>query len=262
MPRFTIGSSLKMYFGHGRQVEWTRRVAAIAADHPAVRDGVVQPFVIPTFPSITAVRELAAPAGMLVGAQDVHWEESGAYTGEVSASELAEIGVRLVEIGHAERRSLFSETDHTAALKVEASLRHGLTPVLCIGEEERGSPGAAAQACLRQLDACLAVVRSKGTAGSVIVAYEPVWAIGRPVPAPDGHIRIVTGSLRSSLSGDRLLTDARVIYGGSAGPGLLTRIAPDVDGMFLGRFAHDPAAFGAILDEAWEIGVGSDSRGS
>jgi triosephosphate isomerase len=262
MPRFTVGSSLKMYFGHGRQVEWTRRVAEIAVDHPAVRGGVVLPFVIPTFPSITAVRELAAPAGMLVGAQDLHWEEPGAYTGEVSASELAEIGVQLVEIGHAERRSLFGETDHTAALKVEVSLRHGMTPVLCIGEEELGPPEAAVRACLRQLNACLAVARSKGTTGSIIVAYEPVWAIGRPVPAPDDHIRTVTGSLRAGLSSDGLLTDARVIYGGSAGPGLLTRIAPDVDGMFLGRFAHDPAAFGAILDEAWEIGVGSDCRRS
>lgn len=259
MPRFTIGSSLKMYFGHRRQVEWTRQVARIAADHPAVRDGVVQPFVIPTFPSITAVRDLAVPAGLLVGAQDVHWEDPGAYTGEVSAAELAEIGVQLVEIGHAERRSMFGETDIDAALKLEASLRHGMTPVLCIGEEERGEHAPAIRACLRQLEACLAVARSAGTAGSLIVAYEPVWAIGQPTPAPDHHIRAVTRALRTHLSDDGLVQQARVIYGGSAGPGLLTRIAPDVDGMFLGRFAHDPAAFKDILDEAWNIGFGDDS---
>ncbi|WP_307086812.1 triose-phosphate isomerase family protein [Arthrobacter agilis] len=262
VPRFTIGSSLKMYFGHRRQVEWTRRVAEIAADHPAVRDGLVQPFVIPTFPSIAAVHQQADPAGMLVGAQDVHWEDSGAYTGEVSAPELAELGVALVEIGHAERRALFGETDSTAALKVAASLRHGLVPVLCIGEQDRGTPAAAAEECLRQLEACLAAARRQETGGALVVAYEPVWAIGQPVPAPDAHIRAVTSALRAHLLDDGLVPDARVIYGGSAGPGLLTRIASDVDGMFLGRFAHDPAAFGAILDEASDIGGGSDSRTS
>lgn len=259
MPRFIIGSSLKMYFGHRRQLEWTSRVAEIASTHPAVRQGVVQPFVIPTFPSISAVRDLAAPAGLLVGAQDVHWEDGGAYTGEVSAAELAEIGATLVEIGHAERRSMFGETDHSAALKVRASFRHGLVPVLCIGEEERSGHASAIQACLRQLDACLAVARSEGIGGRIIVAYEPVWAIGRADPAPDAHIRSVTGALRAHVRDDGLLQDARVIYGGSAGPGLLTRIAPDVDGMFLGRFAHDPEAFREIMDEAWEIGAGDDS---
>ncbi|MFJ6000543.1 triose-phosphate isomerase family protein [Arthrobacter sp. NPDC092385] len=259
MPRFTIGSSLKMYFGHQRQLEWTRRVAEIASTHPAVQQGVVEPFVIPTFPSIAAVRDLATPGGLLVGAQDVHWEDAGAYTGEVSAAELAEIGVRLVEIGHAERRSMFGETDSSAALKVRASLRHGLVPVLCIGEEERGEYASAIRACLRQLEACLAVTRREGVGGELIVAYEPVWAIGRSEPAPDTHIRAVTGALRAHLADDGLVRQGRVIYGGSAGPGLLTRIAPDVDGMFLGRFAHDPAAFEDILDEAWEIGFGDDS---
>ncbi|MEG9249721.1 triose-phosphate isomerase family protein [Arthrobacter sp. Soc17.1.1.1] len=259
MPRFTIGSSLKMYFGHRQQLEWTRRVAEIASTHPAVQQDVVEPFVIPTFPSIGAVRDLAAPGGLLVGAQDVHWEDAGAYTGEVSAAELAEVGVRLVEIGHAERRSMFGETDSTAALKVRATLRHGLVPVLCIGEEERGEHGPAVHACLRQLEACLAAARRDGTGGRVIVAYEPVWAIGRSDPAPDTHIRAVTSALRAHLADDPLVQEPRVIYGGSAGPGLLTRIAPDVDGMFLGRFAHDPAAFRDILDEAWEIGSGDDS---
>ncbi|MHA7218106.1 triose-phosphate isomerase family protein [Arthrobacter sp. MDT1-48-3] len=259
MPRFTIGSSLKMYFGHRRQLEWTRQVAEIASTHPAVQQGVVEPFVIPTFPSIPAVRDLAVPGGLLVGAQDVHWEDAGAYTGEVSAAELAEIGVRLVEINHAERRSMFGETDSTAARKVLASLRHGLVPVLCIGEEEQGEHSSAIRACVQQLEACLAAARRDGTGGQVIVAYEPVWAIGKADPAPDTHIRAVTGALRAHLRDDGLVQEPRVIYGGSAGPGLLGRIAPDVDGMFLGRFAHDPAAFADILDEAWEIGVGDDS---
>ncbi|WP_306231299.1 triose-phosphate isomerase family protein [Agrococcus beijingensis] len=247
-----IGSSLKMYFGRARTLEWTRAVAEICADHPAVRGGLVEPFVIPTFPSIPDIAQLATDAGMLVGAQDLHWEDFGAFTGEVSAAELAEHGVALAEIGHAERRAMFGETDATVALKVAAALRHGIAPVLCIGETEEGSPGDAAAACVRQLGASLTLAREAGAAGRLVVAYEPVWAIGAPQPAPDDHIRAVAGALREHLADDPL--DAQVIYGGSAGPGLLPRIADSVDGMFLGRFAHDPAAFAAILDEVHELG--------
>ncbi|GEK79559.1 triose-phosphate isomerase family protein [Agrococcus baldri] len=243
-----IGSSLKMYFGRARTLEWTRAVAAICTEHPAVRQGLVEPFVIPSFPSIPEVIPVATAAGMLVGAQDLHWEDAGAYTGEVSAAELAEHGVALAEIGHAERRRMFGETDETVARKVAAALRHGIAPVLCIGEEIEGEPSAAAAACVAQLDASLALALERGLTGRLVVAYEPVWAIGAPAPADDAHIRAVGSALRAHLRGGAL--DAQVIYGGSAGPGLLPRIADSVDGMFLGRFAHEPAAFGAILDEA------------
>lgn len=248
-PRFLIGSSLKMYFGAARTLEWTQRVAALCRDHEAVLSGAVQPFVIPTFPSIPAVAAAAIPAGLEVGAQDVHWEVEGAYTGEVSAPELAEHGVTLVEIGHAERRSMFGETDAIVARKVRAALDAAIAPVLCIGEPVEDEPAAAAAACVTQLEAGLAAARERGVGGRLVVAYEPVWAIGAPEPASERHIRGVTSVLRAHLSGDDLV-EGSVIYGGSAGPGLLPRIASDVDGMFLGRFAHDPVAFGRILDEA------------
>ncbi|WP_413316572.1 triose-phosphate isomerase family protein [Agrococcus sp. 1P02AA] len=243
-----IGSSLKMYFGRARTLEWTRAVAAICAEHPAVRRGLVEPFVLPSFPSIPDVVPIATGAGMLVGAQDLHWEDAGAFTGEVSAAELAEHGVALAAIGHAERRRMFGETDETVALKVAAALRHGIAPVLCIGEEVRGDHDAAARACVAQLDASLALALEEGRSGRLVVAYEPVWAIGAPEPAGDEHIRAVGQALREHAAG--LPLDVQVIYGGSAGPGLLPRIADSVDGMFLGRFAHDPEAFAAILDEA------------
>ncbi|GAA2174290.1 triose-phosphate isomerase [Agrococcus versicolor] len=251
MPaRFVIGSSLKMYFGKAATERWTRDVAALCRVHEAVASGVVEPFVIPTFPSIPAVVDIAVPAGMTVGAQDVHWEPSGAFTGEVGAPELVEHGVRMVEIGHAERRAMFGETDETVARKVAASLEAGLAPVLCIGEVAQGDASAAAAACVQQLEASLRLARERGIGGRLVVAYEPVWAIGAPEPAGEAHIRGVTSVLRDHLGGDALLPGAQVIYGGSAGPGLLPRIAPDVDGMFLGRFAHDPAGFGRVLDEA------------
>jgi triosephosphate isomerase len=249
MARFLIGSSLKMYFGHKRTLEWVRSVADICAEHPATTSGLVQFFVIPTFPSIPAVVELARPAGVTVGAQDMHWEDSGPFTGEVSGTELAELGCTLVEIGHAERRAMFGETDEIVARKTLAALRNGLAPMPCVGEREPGTPGEAGEFCIRQLESALAPARAAGAGGPLVVAYEPIWAIGAPEPAPAAYVTGVCRALREHLAGDPLFPDAKVIYGGSAGPGLLPRIAGDVDGMFLGRFAHDPSAVRQILDE-------------
>jgi triosephosphate isomerase len=252
MARFWIGSSLKMYFSHRRTLDWTRAVAEICAEHPATAGGTVQFFVIPTFPSIPGVVELARPAGIAVGAQDVAWADVGAFTGEVGGPELAEVGCSLVAIGHAERRTLFGETDEIVARKTAAGLRNGLAPVLCLGEPDRdrsGHDASAAEVCIRQLESALGPAREAGTGGGLIVAYEPFWAIGAPEPAPPEHVTAVCRALREHLKGDALFPDAKVIYGGSAGPGLLPQIADDVDGMFLGRFAHDPSAVRRILDE-------------
>ncbi len=249
MARLLIGSSLKMYFGHRQTLDWVRAVAAICTEHPATVSGAVEFFVIPTFPSIPAVVEIARPAGIAVGAQDLHWADSGPFTGEVSAAELAELGCTLAEVGHAERRSLFGETDEMVAGKTHAALRHGLAPVECVGEPDQGPAELAVQVCLDQLERALAPARAAGTGGRLIVAYEPVWAIGAPTPAPPEHVRAVCGALREHLRADRLFPDAAVIYGGSAGPGLLPTIVDAVDGMFLGRFAHDPQAVRAVLDE-------------
>jgi len=249
MARFFIGSSLKMYFGHKRTLEWVRGVADICADHPATTGGTVQFFVIPTFPSIPGVLDIAAPAGIAVGGQDLHWEDVGPFTGEVSGAELAELGCTLVEVGHAERRAMFGETDEIVARKTLAGLRNGLAPVLCIGEAEPGAPAEAGALCIDQLESALAPARASRTGGQLLVAYEPIWAIGAPEPAPPEYVTTVCRALREHIGADELFPDSKVIYGGSAGPGLLPRIAADVDGMFLGRFAHDPSAVRRILDE-------------
>ncbi|WP_045296945.1 triose-phosphate isomerase family protein, partial [Microbacterium trichothecenolyticum] len=244
--RVTVGVSLKTYFGHERARAWFADVAQRAAAHPAVASGSVRLFVIPTYLQIPAALAAFAGTGVLVGAQDVSEYEPGAYTGEVTAAELAEVGVAVAEIGHAERRRLFDETDTVTAAKAAAALTHGITPVLCIGEAEHlGSP-AAALANVEQLSADL----EGAPEGPVIVAYEPVWAIGAAEPAPDAHIATVTRALRAAIEADPDRAGSVAIYGGSAGPGLLTRLGEAVDGLFLGRFAHDPDALVAVLDEA------------
>jgi triosephosphate isomerase len=246
--RYLIGASLKMYFSHARTVEWCRAVAAIARTHPAVAHGEAELFVIPGYLSVPAAREILGEH-VAVGAQDLSTEDTGAFTGEVSGATIAEFGCRVVEVGHAERRRLFGETDDIVRVKTAAALRHGLTPVLCIGESTHGTPAEAIRECLSQFDDAVSAARRAGDSGRIIVAYEPMWAIGAAQPASADYIREVCGTLRNHLSTRADARDSAVIYGGSAGPGLLTEIGDAVDGLFLGRFAHDPAAIGQILDE-------------
>jgi triosephosphate isomerase len=244
MPPIIVGVSLKMYFGHRQAGDWFAEVAGHLTAHPAIRTGRVRLFVAPTYLQILPAMQAFTGTGVLIGAQDVADDDAGPYTGEVSAAELAEVGVSIAEIGHAERRRLFGETDDLIARKVAAALRHGITPLLCIGEHT--AAGDAAGAVVEQLRAGLV----GAPAGPVIVAYEPVWAIGAAEPAAAGHIIAMTTALRTALDAMPDRAGSQVIYGGSAGPGLLTALGDAVDGLFLGRFAHDPAALLAVLDEA------------
>lgn len=250
-----LGVSLKMYFGYERTLAWSRAVAgavaANAAARRAVAEGEVELFVLPTAPAVLAAREILAPAGIGVGGQDLSWADAGAFTGELSGAVLAELGCGYAEVGHAERRRLLGEDDAMVAAKTAAALRNGLTPVLCVGEPERGTAEDAVEHCCREL---AAVVNPPGLdaapAGRLILAYEPHWAIGAPEPASPAHVSAVAEGLAETLASLPGREGSQVLYGGSAGPGLLARLSPAVAGLFLGRFAHDPAAFGAVLAEA------------
>lgn len=243
-----IGFSSKMYFGHARMVEWARTVAETCAEHPALRSGAAELFILPTAPSIDAVAAVLRDTAIAWGAQHCHPDDEGAHTGDISAAVLAELGCSFVEVGHAERRRDHGESDELIARTTAAILRNGMVPVLCLGEHDQTDSHAAAETVLAQAESALA----DAPAGRVVIAYEPVWAIGAPHPAPDAHIRAVVGVVRDALSTEETRRGSAVIYGGSANPGLLTRLAGGVDGLFLGRFAHDPAAILAILDEVGE----------
>ena len=239
--RRLIGTSLKMYLGLQQTRAWVEGLAAI------VRGGAydaIDQFVMPNVLSLADAHGALRGTPVALGAQNLFWEDAGPYTGEISAPMLVEAHCRYVEIGHTERRRLFGETDETVARKMAAAVRAGLIPLLCVGEEAPGSPEAAVQACLRQVEA--ATSRLTGTP-PLVVAYEPVWAIGAAEPAEPGYIIAVAEGLQAVLGGQ---PDFRLIYGGSAGPGLLSRLGPAVDGLFLGRFVHDVSRLKLILDEA------------
>jgi triosephosphate isomerase len=144
---------------------------------------------------------------------------------------------------------VLGEDDRMTGAKLSAALRNGLTPVICIGEKEQTDAARAVRECIDELEALL--VNSEVTHGApVILAYEPRWAIGAAKAASPEHVAEVADRLRTWLDDHPLFSQARVIYGGSAGPGTLTELGSSVDGLFLGRFAHDPDALRGILDES------------
>lgn len=238
-----------MYFGYQRTLSYCREVANIASAHPAIQGGDIELFILPSLPALPAAASLLEKSGASAGAQDVFWKDEGAYTGEVSAKFVSELGGRYAEVGHAERRRIFGEDDDIIGLKTAAAYRNGLIPVLCVGEPRNTSVADALEYCMGELNGILTRARSLGPIGGMIVAYEPQWAIGAPAPATPDYISAVITGLDAHLRNLPGQEDSRVIYGGSAGPGLITQLDSAVAGLFLGRFAHDPAALKTILDE-------------
>ena len=205
--------------------------------------GGLHVFVVPPFTALRRVRELTAGLPLHVSAQNMHWEERGAFTGEISAAMLVECGVDLVELGHSERRAMFGETDAAVNRKVLAALAHGLRPLVCVGETgEEKALGAARETVARQVKMALHGV-PRDRAREVLVAYEPVWAIGTAgVPAEPGYASQIHGALREALRdlfGAEVASEACLLYGGSVNlenaPALLA--SADVDGLFVGRTA-------------------------
>lgn len=251
-----VGVSTKMYLGYRDSLRWLGELRSEVDTRPALAAGRVVPFVIPSFPMLPAAAEILAGSPVLLGAQDCGWAD-GPWTGEVSPSLLSELGVRLVEVGHAERRRHFGEDDAMTALKVKAADDAGLTPLLCVGEESAGpgsgtEPGAGSSA--ETADSFIYGQIQAATAGDwelasrLVIAYEPVWAIGAAEPASAGYVSDAVQHLRARLAVHGL-AGLPVIYGGSAKPGLLPTL-DGVSGLFLGRFAHEAANFGKVLDEA------------
>lgn len=224
--------------------------------------GTVQPFIIPPATALSAVAGvLAGDRRVLLGAQNTHWEDDGAWTGEVSVPQAADAGAQLVEIGHSERRAHFGETDETVQLKVAAVLRHGLTPLVCVGESaEVRDAGRSSEFILRQAARAL-----DGLSGEelsrVLIAYEPVWAIGAAGrPADPDELRDPFASLAGSW-GHRV---AGLLYGGSVAPDNAAALLeiPHVSGLFIGRAAWQVDGYLALLDIAAESAANRSTKRS
>lgn len=207
----------------------------------------VQPFVIPSFTATTTVREvLGEDSPVLLGVQNAHWEDAGAWTGEVSVAQVADAGAQIVEIGHSERREHFGETVETTRLKVAAALRHGLTPLLCIGESlEVKDAGGSADFILEQAAGALEGLDAEQLS-RVVIAYEPIWAIGEHgLPATVAELVEPFAALGEAYTG----RVAGLLYGGSVNLDNAADLLgiDHVTGLFVGRTAWELPGYLELL---------------
>jgi triosephosphate isomerase len=228
-----IAGNWKMHKTHTDALALARGVAA------GVRGSGREVVICPPFTSLAAASEGLAGSSVTLGAQNVYWEEAGAFTGEISAPMLAALGCRYVIVGHSERRQYFGETDSTVALRLQAVTKSGMIPILCVGETLDQHRRNETEAIVRaQLDGGLEGWKGEDPAG-LVIAYEPVWAIGTGVTASREQAQEMHAKIRAHLSASRgqpFSLGVRILYGGSVKPDNASDLlaSPDIDGALVG----------------------------
>jgi triosephosphate isomerase len=248
MPRKKlIAANWKMYKTPEQTSAFFQEFLPLVADH--TRDEIV---ICAPFVDLQTAVAAAAGSNVFVGAQNMHWEKEGAFTGEISAPMLNAIGVTHVIIGHSERRQYFNETDDTVNRKLELALESGLTPIVCVGEvlEEREAgltEDVLRRQCMRAFNGI-----SARKAAKLVIAYEPVWAIGTgktatPKMASDAHAEIRHEAAKAF--GDDFAANLRILYGGSVKPDNCLSLMCDeeIDGALVGGASLDPKSFTEIV---------------
>ena len=240
-----------MHHNHYEAIQCIQKLAyLLTKDDFAMVDVSVHP----PFTDIRSVQTLidADELRILLGAQNCYFEDKGAFTGEVSPSFLAKLGVRFVIVGHSERRELFGETDEMVAKKVAAVFKNDMTPILCVGEtlQERES-GQTSSRVLGQVREGLRLVKSDQVA-EMVIAYEPIWAIGTGRTATAGDAQAVIGAIRATIAeihGAKAADKVRLQYGGSVKAANIGELMsqPDIDGALVGGASLDPAEFARIV---------------
>ena len=250
MPPFWVGTGWKMNLTRADAAAYAAALRASAV--PTRAD--LRLFVLPPFTALATAADTLAETPVLVGAQTMHWAESGAHTGEISAAMLVECGASLVELGHSERRADAGETDERIGWKVRRALDSGLRPLICVGETRlERQAGAAAETVVRQVRLALRDVAA-GELAQCLIAYEPVWAIGAsgtacaPADAAPVHAAIRT-AVQGAANG---AATPPILYGGSVGPDNCAALAaePRIEGLFVGRAAWRPEGLLAIAETA------------
>jgi triosephosphate isomerase len=242
-----MAANWKMYKTPDQTRDFFRDFLPMVQDHDSDEIAVCPPFV-----NIHAAVEAAKGSRVAIGGQNMFWEKEGAYTGEISTAMLLASGCTHVIIGHSERRQYFGETDDTVNMKLKAALEAGLTPIVCVGEvlEERESnltEDVLRRQCLRAFHAI-----SGKKAAKLVVAYEPVWAIGTgktatPQLASDAH-ELIRGEAAKAF-GDDFASQLRILYGGSVKPDNAKALMSEeqIDGALVGGASLDPKSFTAIV---------------
>jgi triosephosphate isomerase len=246
-----IAANWKMHMTHLEAIQAVQKLSYLLDEKRAETMDVV---ICPPFTAIRSVQTLVESDRLdyAVGAQNVYFEEKGAFTGEVSPGMLEALKVRYVIVGHSERRQIFGETDEAVAKKVKAVFAHGMTPILCCGEtDEEREAGGTTERVTGQIRAGLRGV-GPDQAATAVIAYEPIWAIGTGKNATANDAGEVVGTIRQTLAElfDSSVAEAvRIQYGGSVKPGNIREFMahPDIDGALVGGASLDPEEFALIL---------------
>ncbi|TCL90701.1 triosephosphate isomerase [Rhizobium sp. PP-WC-2G-219] len=241
-----VGTSWKMNKTLAEALAFADGLAAADLDsHPRV-----QRFIVPPFTAMRQVKERLAGTSVKVGAQNMHWDNGGAWTGEISPVMLNDCNLDLVEIGHSERREFFNETDTAVGLKTAAAVRHGLTPLVCIGETLAQREAGQADNILRfQVEGALSQLEGAEKAATILIAYEPVWAIGvNGIPATMDYASSRHEKI-AAVASDCLGRAVPILYGGSVNPQNCADLIrqPAIDGLFIGRSAWTVEGYLDIL---------------
>lgn len=249
MRKFWVGTSWKMHKTLAEALAFSREFAAFLPEC----DARIQPFVIPPFTSVREVKQALAAPRVKVGAQNMHWADAGAWTGEISPPMLTDCGLDLVELGHSERREHFGETDETVGLKVAAAVKHGLIPLICVGETlaEREA-GRTEEVLQAQVHGALRLLEGEARAAEILLAYEPVWAIGEHgIPATPDYANSRQALMRE-IASRMLSAPPPVLYGGSVNPDNAAELTrqPNIDGLFVGRSAWQAQGYIDIIGRA------------
>ena len=245
-----ISGNWKMYLNHFEAIQTVQKLAYLLDREETA---VVEVSVHPPFTDLRSVQTLidADDIPLALGAQHCHWEEKGAFTGEIAPAFLAKLNVRYVITGHSERRELFGETDEMVNKKTAAIQGQGMTPIVCVGEtlEEREAGGTETKV-LGQVAAALAG-RTPDQVAALVIAYEPIWAIGTGRTATAADAQAVIGAIRAKvaeLSGPDAAASVRIQYGGSVKASNIAELMdqPDIDGALVGGASLDPEELARI----------------
>nr|WP_290228469.1 triose-phosphate isomerase [Trichocoleus desertorum] len=239
MRKIVIAGNWKMYKTQAESLEFLQGFMSELDATPDEREVVV----CAPFTNLGLLSKSLHGSRVQLGAQNVHWEDAGAYTGEIAGAMLAEIGVRFVVVGHSERRQYFGETDETVNLRLRAAQRHNLTPILCVGETKQQRDAGETEAVIfNQLAKDLVGVDQQ----NLVIAYEPIWAIGTGDTCETAEANRVVGLIRQKLTN----TNVSIQYGGSVKPDNIDEIMaqPEIDGALVGGASLDPKSFARIVN--------------
>jgi len=245
-PRYWIGTSWKM----NKTLAEALSFAEALRDADALRDPEIQRFIIPPFTAVREVKAILSDTSVKVGAQNMHWADQGAWTGEISPLMLRDCNLDIVELGHSERREHFGETNETVGLKTEAAVRHGLIPLICIGEtlSDRES-GRVTEILSEQVIGALSKLSASQKQAQILLAYEPVWAIGeKGIPAEPSYADARQAEI-IAVAEKVLGRKIPCLYGGSVNPDNCEELisCPHIDGLFIGRSAWNVEGYLDIL---------------